>query len=65
MARDTETAIRGQKINIDSPPDRSTKGEKADREAVHGRSFAGGHDDLSHSLSPSKYMKVAPKGGNR
>lgn len=65
MARDTETAIRGQKINIDSPPDRSTKGEKADREAVHGREFKGGPEDMSHSMGPNRYMKVAPKGGNR
>ena len=61
--RDSESAARGQKIMNETGPDRGT--EKADKEALHGRSFKGGPDDLSHSLSQNKYGKMAPKGGNR
>lgn len=63
--RDSESASRGQKIMTETGPDRSSKGEKADREALHGRSFKGGPEDLSSSMTPNKYGKMGPKGGNR
>jgi hypothetical protein len=61
--RDSESAARGQKIMQETAPDRGSV--KADREALHGRSFKGGPEDLSHSMNPNKYGKMAPKGGNR
>lgn len=57
--RDHESATRGQKIMIETGPDRST--DKADKEALHGRSFAGGPKDLSATTSPNKYGEMAPK----
>ncbi len=63
MARDSESAARGQKIMIETGPDRGT--DKADKEALHGRAFKGGPEDLSHSMKPNMYGKMAPKGGNR
>lgn len=65
MARDSESLPRGQKLMQETGPDRSTKGEKADKEALHGRSFGGGPEDLSHSMKPNQYGKMAPKGGTR
>lgn len=65
MARDSESAARGQKIMTETGPDRSTKGEKGDREALHGRTMKGGPEDLSHSTSVNRYGKMGPKGGNR
>lgn len=61
--RDSESAARGQKLMTETGPDRST--DKADKEALHGRAFKGGPEDLSHSMTPNKYGKIAPKGGNR
>lgn len=63
MARDSESAARGQKIMQETAPDRST--DKADREALHGRTFKGGPEDMSSSMQPNRYGKMAPKGGNR
>ena len=57
--RDSESASRGQKIMNETGPDRST--DKADKEALHGRSFGGGAEDLSHSMNPNMYGKMAPK----
>lgn len=57
--RETESAARGQKIMSETSPDRST--DKADREALMGRSFKGGPEDLSHSREPNMYGKMAPK----
>lgn len=51
--RDSEKAARGQTIMSETSPDRST--DKADREALHGRPFKGGPQDMSHSLQPDKY----------
>lgn len=59
MARDYESATRGQRIVTETGPDRST--DKADREALHGRKMSGGVDDLSHSLEPGRYGKMPPK----
>lgn len=61
--RDSESAARGQKIMNETGPDRST--DKAGKEALVGRSFKGGPEDLGHSMNPNKYGKIAPKGGNR
>lgn len=63
--RDSESAARGQKIMQETGPDRSTKSEKGDKESLHGRTMKGGPEDLSHSMSPNRYGKMAPKGGNR
>ena len=63
--RDSESAARGQKIMNETGPDRSSKGEKGGKEALVGGSFKGGPEDLSHSMSPNKFGKMAPKGGNR
>lgn len=65
MARDSEMAARGQKIMQETGPDRSSKGEKGDKESLHGRPMKGGPNDLSHTLEPGRYGKMAPKGGNR
>lgn len=58
MARDHESAARGQKIVSETGPDRST--DKADREALHGRKFGGGAENLEHSMKPNMYGKKAP-----
>jgi hypothetical protein len=63
--RESTNATRGQKIMTESAPDRSSAGEKGGKEAVMGREFKGGRDDLSHSMNPDKYTSIAPKGGNR
>ena len=65
MARDSEKASHGQKIMQESGPDRSSKGEKGDKEALHGRTMKGGPEDLSHSMKANRYSSVAPKGGAR
>lgn len=53
MARDSESVGRGQKIMTETGPDKST--DKADREALHGRSFKGGPEDMSRSMKPNLY----------
>jgi hypothetical protein len=65
MARDSENAARGQKIMSETGPDRSSDGEKGGKEALHGRSFAGGPKDLSHSLKQGDGDKPARKSRDR
>ena len=63
--RDHESAARGQKIRTESAPDRSSKGEKGDKEALHGRTMKGGPENLEHSMKPNMYGKMGAKGGDR